>query len=39
MQRNTRCKKYLLKGIEKACFEHGMAYGDFKVLQGRTASH
>ena len=25
--------------LDKACFQHDMAYGDFKDLAGRTASH
>ena len=25
-------------GLDKACFQHGMAYGDFKDLTRRTAS-
>ena len=24
--------------LDKACFQHGMAYGDFKNLAGRTVS-
>ena len=24
--------------LDKACFQHGMAYEDFKYLKGRTAS-
>ena len=24
--------------LDKACFQHNMAYGDFKDLTGRTAS-
>ena len=26
------------KELDKACFQHGMAYGDFKDLTKRTAS-
>ena len=31
---------YIYKNeLDKACFQHGMAYGDFKDLKRRTASH
>ena len=30
---------YIYKNeLDKACFQHGMAYGDFKDLERRTAS-
>ena len=29
---------YLSKRLDKACFQHDMAYGDFKDLARRTAS-
>ena len=29
---------YYKNELDKACFEHDMAYGDFKDLAGRTAS-
>ena len=31
---------YIYKnGLDKACFQHGMTYGDFKDLNRRTQSH
>ena len=31
---------YIYKNeLDKACFQHDMAYGDFKYLKRRTASH
>ena len=30
-------KLYLKDGLYKACFQHDMAYGDFKELKKRTA--
>ena len=27
------------KELDKACFQHDMAYGDFKGIKRRTASH
>ena len=31
---------YIYKNeLDKACFQHGMAYGDFKDLKRRTASN
>ena len=31
-------KIYLKNELDKACFQHDMAYGDFKDLAKRTAS-
>ena len=34
---DSRC--IYLNELDKACFQHGMAYGDFKDLNRRTASN
>ena len=34
-----RYKLYLQNELDKACFQHDMAYGDFRDLKRRTASH
>ena len=35
----TEDKKYIYKNkLDKACFQHDMAYGDFKDLKRRTQS-
>ena len=35
----TGCKKFIYRNeLDKACFQHDMAYGDFKDLTRRTAS-
>ena len=31
-------KKQEIQSLDKACFQHDMAYGDFKDLSRRTAS-
>ena len=37
--KKTGDTKYIYKNdLDKACFQHDMAYGDFKVLARRTAS-
>ena len=37
--KETRDKSYIYKNeLDKACFQHDMAYGDFKDLARRTAS-
>ena len=37
--KETRDRKHIYKNeLDKACFEHDMAYGDFKGLARRTAS-
>ena len=37
--KEPRDKKYIYKNdLDKACFQHDMAYGDFKDLTRRTAS-
>ena len=37
--KETRDKNYIYKNeLDKACFQHDMAYGDFKDLARRTAS-
>ena len=37
--KETRDTKYIYKTeLDKACFQHDMAYGDFKDLARRTAS-
>ena len=45
IERIQKCKetgnlRYIFRNeLEKACFEHGKAYGDFKNLPKRTASN
>ena len=36
--KNRRYKLYLQNELDKACFQHGLAYGDFKDLARRTVS-
>ena len=37
--KETRATSYIYKNeLDKACFQHDMAYGDFKDLARRTAS-
>ena len=37
--KETGDTNYIYKNeLDKACFQHGMAYGDFKDLERRTAS-
>ena len=37
--KETGDSRYIYQNeLDKACFQHGMAYGDFKDLTGRTAS-
>ena len=37
--KETRDTSYIYKNeLDKACFQHDMAYGDFKDLKGRKAS-
>ena len=37
--KETGDTSYIYKNeLDKACFQHDMAYGDFKDLKGRTAS-
>ena len=37
--KETEDKSYIYKNeLDKACFQHDMAYGDFKDLKRRTAS-
>ena len=37
--KETGDTKYIYKNkLDKACFQHNMAYGDFKALARRTAS-
>ena len=37
--KETRDKKYIYRNeLDKACFQHDMAYGDFKDLARRTAA-
>ena len=37
--KETRDTSYIYKNeLDKACFQHDMAYGDFKDLKRRTAS-
>ena len=37
-KKNSIFKKYLSNELDKACFEHYKAYGDFKALLWRAAS-
>ena len=38
--KETRDLWYIYQNkLDKACFQHGMAYGDFKNLPRRTAAH
>ena len=38
--KETGDTKYIYKnGLDEACFQHDMAYGDFKDLGRRAASH
>ena len=37
--KNSEDKKYFYRNeLEKNCFQHNMAYGDFKDLERKTAS-
>ena len=39
IQKETRDSRYIHRNeLDKACFQYGMAYGDFKDLPGRTHS-
>ena len=37
--KETVDSRYLSNKLDKACFQHGMAYGDFKDLNRRTAAN
>ena len=38
-RRETEVSRYIYQNaLDKLCFQHDMAYGDFKVLPRRTAS-
>ena len=38
--KETRDSRYIYQNeLDKACFQHDMAYGDFKELTRRTVSH
>ena len=38
--KETRDSRYIYQNeLDKACFQHDMAYGDFKDLTRRTVSH
>ena len=38
--KEARDSRYIYQNeLDKACFQHDMAYGDFKDLTRRTASH